>query len=82
MIAVTKTYRRNSSLNDSKLLFFFSWPLPFLADELSFFEALPLPDRDLYSDIRSDDLSSWRVCGLYNFPFSRLSSSAAMKIIN
>lgn len=67
------TYCRNSSLNNSKLLFFFSWAFGIFLDEaelLSFFELL----EDDFSEF--DARSSSLVCGLYNFPLSRWSSSA------
>lgn len=75
------TYCRSSSLNSSRLLFFFSYALgTFLL--MSFFDVLPGAGDDsvfVYSVIFSTDLSSCLVCGLYNLPLSRLSSSAREK---
>lgn len=66
------TYCRSSSLNNSKLLFFFSCPFPFFAAELFEFDTI-LAYSLVFSTV--DDFSSCFVCGLYNLPFSRLSSS-------
>lgn len=75
------TYCRNSSLNNSKLLFFFSWALEAFFAALSFLDTLSdCGTIFAISIIFSAGFSSCLVWGLYNFPFSRLSSSVVVNL--